>query len=346
MFEVIVTLCLSLSAGPCRDHLLAGFEADTHAACRETLTRTRPALPQNGLVADGDPRCAPSGTALAVAEVVPGVFVHVGQIAEPNEANLGDVSNLGFIVGEKSVAVVDSGTARWMGEALWRSIRHVTDKPVSHMILTHMHPDHALGASVFAEAGAVVVGHPALPRALADRQANYLESLNRLIGAQAFLGTTVSAIDRLVDDAMEIDLGGRVLHLQAWQTAHTGTDITVLDSGSGTLFAGDLVFDQHTPALDGSLVGWRTVIAELQQVEISGLVPGHGGPLLKWPQESVHMDRYLRVLEQDTRHALEAGHRLGEAVEVIGQSEEQNWRLFEAYNARNATVAFTELEWE
>jgi hypothetical protein len=58
------------------------------------------------------------------------------------------------------------------------------------------------------------------------------------------------------------------------------------------------------------------------------------------------MLRYLEVLERDTRAAIAAGARLGDAVETIAQSEAGHWSLFEVHNPRNATVAFTALEWE
>ena len=35
----------------------------------------------------------------------------------------------------------------------------VTDKPISHLILTHMHPDHVMGAAVMVEAGGQIVGN-------------------------------------------------------------------------------------------------------------------------------------------------------------------------------------------
>lgn len=150
-----------------------------------------------------------------MAEVAGGVFVHLGSIAEPGPENRGDVANLGFVVGRDSVAVIGTGSARRMGEALWRSIRARTDKPVSHVILTHMHPDHALGATPLAEAGAQVPAHADLARALADRQANHIESLHRLIGIGQALGTAVAPVDTGVDTRVEMDLGGRVLDLRA-----------------------------------------------------------------------------------------------------------------------------------
>jgi quinoprotein relay system zinc metallohydrolase 2 len=346
MFEAVVTLCLSLADGPCRDQLLPGHEALTEAACLADLADRGAALPPTGLHAAGNPFCRPVGPALAMVEVAPGVFAHHGLIEEPDTDNRGAVVNLGFVIGTERVAVIDTGSARWMGEALWRAIRARTDKPVSHVILTHMHPDHVLGAAPLAETGASVVGHAQLPRALADRQANYLESFDRLIGTADFLGTVPVSPDLLVADRMEIDLGGRVLELTAWPMAHTGTDLTVLDRATGTLFTGDLVFDDHIPALDGQLMGWQAVLADLAALPAVRIVPGHGGPVLDWPGGDAPLRRYLAVLERDTRAAIEAGQRMGEAVEEIARSEAANWALFDAYNARNATVAFSELEWE
>ena len=347
MFEAVLSLCL-VSGQPCRPVLLPGYEASEQAACEAQLDADPPMLDGRfeGLIVQGAPNCRAVGQALEFTEVAPGVFVHTGAVAEPDTINAGDISNFGFVIGESSVAVIDSGSARWMGEATWRAIRARTDLPVSHAIITHMHPDHALGASVFAEAGALIVGHIALDRALADRRANYLESLAALIGPAQFIGTEITATALPVEDQATIDLGGRVLDLRAWPRSHTGTDVTVLDETSGILFAGDLVFHRHTPALDGSLRGWQAVLQELADLPISKVVPGHGDALLDWPDGSAANLRYLDVLAADTRAALDEGQRLGDAIQTIASSEEPNWELFEEYNPRNATVAFTELEWE
>ncbi len=319
---------------------MPGYEAAEQTACEAALA----ALPPVGLSAV--PKCQPIGAALTVEEVAPGVFVHMGLVAEPDAENRGDVANLGFVIGEDSVAVIDAGSAAWVGEALWRAVRAQTDKPVSHLILTHPHPDHVLGAAPFARAGAAVVGHADLSRALADRQENYLESLGRLIGPAEFLGTAVVPVNQEVSTDDQIDLGGRMLHLRAWPTAHTVADLTVLDAATGTLFAGDLVFDRHTPALDGHLRGWQAVLAKMAETPVARIVPGHGAVMLPWPDGLAAIRQYLAVLEADTRAAIDEGLRLGEAVKVIARSQTDLWELFEAYNPRNATVAFTELEWE
>ncbi|MHA6345981.1 quinoprotein relay system zinc metallohydrolase 2 [Roseivivax sp. CAU 1761] len=344
MFEAVLTLCLDLAAGPCRDVLLPGREATSRAACEAALAAAPPAPGRHAPArARGRPACRPVGPALAVTEVAPGLFVHRGAVAEPDRDNLGDVANLAFVIGGDSVAVIDAGGSRPVAEALWRAIRARTALPVGHLILTHMHPDHVFGAALFAEAGATVIGHPGLARALADREENYRESFARLVGEEAMLGT---ALPPLAAAPERLDLGGRTLDLRAWPGAHTGTDLSVLDGQSGTLLAGDLVFDEHAPALDGTLRGWQRALQEMTAIAARQVVPGHGAAVLPWPEGAAPLERYLDTLARDVRAAIDRGARLAETAESAAAAEAGHWALFEAYNARNATVAFTELEWE
>ena len=170
-------------------------------------------------------------------------------------------------------------------------------------------------------------------------------SFSRLLGP-GFLGSALPQVARGLDQIAELDLGGRVLDLRPWPLAHSGTDLTVFDRQSGVLFAGDLVFDDHTPALDGSLTGWQQVLEDLAALPVTRLVPGHGGPVLDWPEGAAPQRRYLEVLARDTRAAIAAGERLGQAIPHVAASESGRWRLFDTFNPRNATQAFTELEWE
>lgn len=346
MFEVIATLCLIGSGGACREALVPGFESPDREACLAALPETRPELTPGGVMLE-EVRCdAVRPSMLDFSEVAPGLFVHRGAIAEPDPDNAGDVANIAFLIGTERVVVVDSGGSRLIGEEVWRSIRQVTDLPVSHLVLTHMHPDHVFGASVFSEAGALVVGHSNLGRALEDRSTDYLENFTDLIGPQAMLGTYLPPVDLALDAPFAIDLGGRSIDLVPWPLAHTGTDLTVTDSQNGVLLAGDLLFDEHAPALDGSLRGWQAVLDLLEQTGADRVVPGHGGPILPWPEGGAPLRAYLSLLESDTRAALDAGTGLAEAAETIAADGGAEWQLFELFNPRNATVAYTELEWE
>jgi glyoxylase-like metal-dependent hydrolase (beta-lactamase superfamily II) len=149
----------------------------------------------------------------------------------------------------------------------------------------------------------------------------------------------------LVDDTLKLDLGQRNLTLRAWPTAHSDSDLTVLDEQSGTLFGGDLVFLDHVPVVDGSIRGWLTAIDELSAIPARRVVPGHGS-LSNWPEALSGERRYLERLAADVRVLVADGKPITAAAQTAAASERSQWKLFEDYNARNATAAFSEIEWE
>ena len=143
-----------------------------------------------------------------------------------------------------------------------------------------------------------------------------------------------------------MDLGGRVLEVQTYQIAHTDNDLTVYDRETSTLFAGDLVFAEHTPALDGSILGWQTVLDTLSDMKVAQVVPGHGPVLRNWPAGAQPIRGYLSALTAETRAAIAAGEPMSSAIDHLGESQRGHWLLFDEFNKRNATAAYKELEWE
>jgi quinoprotein relay system zinc metallohydrolase 2 len=290
--------------------------------------------------------CAETPPPLAVQEVAPGVFVHTGEIALMTEENLGDIANIGFVIGDKGVAVVDTGGSVPIGQQLLAAIRAHTDKPVLYVINTHEHPDHVFGNAAFDGIGATFVGHHNLPRALAIRGPFYLEAFRRIIGDKLVDEVKLIPPTLLVADHMTLDLGGRTLDLQAWPPAHTDCDLTVLDTTTKTLFAGDLVFVKHLPIIDGSLKGWLVDLPALAQVPAVRVIPGHGPVGLPWPQALDSERAYFDRLAKDVKTSIAKGEPVEAADKSAGQSQRDDWRLFDDYNARNATAAYSEFEWD
>lgn len=344
MFEVLLTLCLAGDPAACSTERHPG--GATLAECRAEAAR----LAGFAGAAEAEPQawpCVPEGAtpAFTVTEVAPGVFVHKGRHALAAAENRGDIANAGFVVGDDAVAVIDAGGSAAVGRDLLASVRAVTDLPVRWLILTHMHPDHVLGAPVFVEAGATVIGHAKLARGLAARRGSYLEANAALIGP-AFAGSDVPPAIVPVEAAREIDLGGRPLLLEAHPTAHTDNDLTVLDRATGTLFMGDLLFMGHLPALDGSIIGWLEVVDALRHRDVDRVVPGHGPVSAAWPDAADRMRAYLEALATATRAAIAAGVPIGQSGAEVGAGMTAGWLLGESFHARNAIAAFKELEWE
>jgi quinoprotein relay system zinc metallohydrolase 2 len=283
-------------------------------------------------------------TRLSLDQVAPGIYVHPGDVALMTAANEGAIANVGFIIGDKGVAVIDTGGSVREGRRLLAAIRQITDKPILYVINTHGHPDHIFGNAAFPPP-AVFVGSHSLPRDMAERGAYYLNSFRPAMGALLdevkIVPPTVTVADEL-----RLDLGDRTLTLKAWPASHSDSDLTVFDENSAVLFAGDLVFLRHIPVLDGSIRGWLKTIDDLAKIPAKSVVPGHGPASAPWPAALDPERNYLERLQSDCRDMIKRGVPIATAAELAGASEKSHWDLFGDYNARNATAAYSELEWE
>jgi quinoprotein relay system zinc metallohydrolase 2 len=282
---------------------------------------------------------------LPVSEIAPGVFVHGGVQEDASPANGDEIANVGFIVGNRAVAVIDPGGSYREGAALRAAIRTQTQLPIRYVIMTHVHPDHIFGAAAFRADHPDFVGHAKLPGALAERGAYYLRRLHETLGAEAD-GSEVVPPTVLVSTRLDLDLGGRRLVVWAHGPAHTDSDLTVFDETTRTFWLADLLFVDRIPVIDGSLVGWLAELRQVTAIPAARAVPGHGPVAVPWPQAAAPEQRYLEAVARDTRAAIKAGIDIADAYRHVAQSERGHWLLFDDYHARNVTAAYKELEWE
>ncbi len=292
---------------------------------------------------------ATGSAALEVTELMSGVYLHQGRHETLESAHRDDIANVGFVVGERCVAVIDSGGSIAAGERLRKTIREHTKLPICYVINTHVHFDHVLGNQAFIADEAVVVGHRNLKGALAASRDFFRERFAEELGLTdpaRLPDELVPEPGRLVEDQLELDLGGRTLLLRAWPAAHTDNDLTVLDTASGILWTGDLLFRERVPVFDASLKGWLAVMEELGRIEATQFVPGHGAPAPDWKSAAAAQRAYLQLLLEDTRAWIARGGFMEEVLEAAQSASGKDWLLFDEYHSRNVSKAFIELEWE
>jgi len=282
---------------------------------------------------------------LIVEQAAPGVYVHHGVHKDIDSGYGGDICNIGFIVGSNGVAIIDSGGSPKVGAQLREAVRRVTQLPILYVINTHVHPDHIFGNAAFKADQPMFVGHEKLAAAMAQRKAAYLQHQDEWVGIDA-AGSEIIPPTLAVKTTQTLDLGGRTLLLTAYPAAHTHADLSVLDSATGTLWTGDLLFVERTPSIDGDIKGWLQVINQLQQVSASLAVPGHGPIPKDWHAALNDEHRYLANLLEEVRTAIKQGRTMEQTMDTANHSEQGNWALFNIVNRRNINFIFPVLEWE
>ena len=287
---------------------------------------------------------APPPKPFDMTEVAPGIFVRQGVNEDATVENDDAIANIGFIVGQASVAVIDPGGSLGDGQRLRATIKAKTDEPIRYVVMTHAHPDHVFGAVAFEGDHPVFVGHARLAGVLVDRGNYYHRRLAAILGPDRVGDFEMPSL--FIEDKGTLDLGGRVLELQAHGAAHTDNDLSVFDRQTGTLWAADLLFVDRIPSIDGSLVGWVKELAALKTLPAVRAVPGHGPPVELWPAGAADEERYFGTLLTEIRAVIARGGDIETAVATVGQGERGRWQLFDDYNGHNVTAAFKELEWE
>ena len=354
MFHLVITACLAADPALCAPRLLPAGDTPDEKSCllrgdeiaRDWFAR------HPELMAPDAPDCVATADLphLDAHEIAPGIWVHLGQPEALSVANRGRIANLGFVIGKTGVAVIDAGGSRAEGEALYAAIRRVTDRPISHLVLTHMHPDHIYGAEVFSEAGATIFVHANLPEAVARRATSWAETIPAQIGAVELIGTKIPPFDQLVDRPTTLSLGAREVTITPVKTAHTDNDLTIAESSAGVLFTGDLVFLRLTPVIDGSLTGWLDWLDLAAPAKAPKLiVPGHGPVQSEWQAALGPTRDYLAALAASITALIDQGRALSEAASAAQAALSPDFGQladFEDSTARNADTAFSELEWQ
>ena len=294
--------------------------------------------------------CSESQTAAThstfLNDIGEGIYVHYGEHLDIDTGYQGDISNLSVVVGDKGVAVIDTSGSLKVGKQLRAAIAEITQLPILYVVNTHVHPDHIFGNAAFLADKPEFVGHAKLGETMQLREESYAKINETFLGPEESKASKIVLPTLVVKDTMELDIGGRTLTVTAHPSAHTNTDISVVDSKTKTLFTGDLLFIERTPVLEGDIKGLIATLDQLKTYDVTQVVPGHGQNTKDWLQAIDNASRYLNVLLTDIRAAIENDVGLEETMGAAAASEKDKWALFEVANRRNVNIIYPVLEWE
>lgn len=269
----------------------------------------------------------------------------IGPYGPPTRDNAGFRMNLGFVAGENAVAVIDSGYGADMAEEMLRHIARVTDAPVRYVINTNTQPHRVLGNAVLVAHGATTVAAGDALARLRDDGTAMAAAAARTLGIDEARVTPPATPDLVVNDALEIDLGGVTLRVLPVGTAHTAGSLVVAVEDDGVVFAGDVLYGGRLLAVlpVSRIDGWIEAFDRLRSFGGARFVPGHGqpGPLSDFEHPTI---RYLETLLDHMDDAVEAGLPIADAVERLDQEPWSDLADYEALARRNAYQAYLERE--
>ena len=193
----------------------------------------------------------------------------------------GQGANCGFVVGSKGVLVVDSRYTPALANELLKAIRSVTPAPITYVVDTNYHPDHAWGNSVFKAQGAVIIARPETREALIKYSPLYLDFYRERSkeGFDLIRDVTIVPPDTTFKDGETIDLGGVKVVLRYFGAAHTAGDAVVVVPRDGVLFTGGLAangyhLNMSDPGADYD--NWFKTLDRLGNLGVRYVVPGRG----------------------------------------------------------------------
>lgn len=190
------------------------------------------------------------------------------------------VPNIGIIVGDDSVMVVDTGMGPANAETVLSEVRKITDKPIAYLAITHFHPEHGMGAQSFPEQTRIVVPM-AQKQELSDKGEDYIKFFSGMSPEISGLLKDVNLVtpDIAFENKMEVDLGNLKVQLFYYARAHTRGDMFVFLPDQKLLFGGDIVLDRFFPIMpdaDSSPSGWMKTLKNLKSLKPEIVIPGHG----------------------------------------------------------------------
>ena len=157
-------------------------------------------------------------------------------------------------VTDAGVVVVDpinSEAAAW----LKANLSQVTDKPITHLIYSHSHGDHASGGKVYVDGGATAIVQANAPARI-DGVAPHIR----------------------FKDEMSIQIGGKTFELTYLGAGHGEDLIAVIVRPENVAFITDVASPKGLPFKDfprSNIDGWIEQIKKIETLAFDIMAPGH-----------------------------------------------------------------------
>lgn len=250
--------------------------------------------------------------------------VHVWQPApdqEPGPANAGHVMPSSVLVHGARAWIIDPGPNRRQTLALIEQVRCAWGAQVERVINTHAHAENVLGNTALASAQAQGRVHfmatATTAATMAQRCPGCLDDLTTRVGEAAMAQTTIVLPDTVLHPGDTLVFGPHRLVVHEMRDAHTHSDLVLWHETLRIAWVGGLVYGQRLPELaQGSLLGWRSALAELRALQpqwvVGATLAGPSGVGVSAQQALAATDAYLAHVQHAVLRGMEDGLQVSE----------------------------------
>ncbi len=232
--------------------------------------------------------------------------------------------NSGVIIGDDSVMVIEAQATPRLARKVIDCIRKVTDKPISHLALTHYHAVGVLGASAFS-AAQIIMSEKARAMVVERGQEDWdseFERFPRLFqGHDEIPGLTWPTTT--FAGRMSVYLGNRRVDLMQLGRAHTAGDIVIYVPDQNVMFAGDIV-EYHSACYcgDGHFHDWPGTLEAIRAWGVDAIAPGRGDALLGKDMVNAALDSTGDFVTSTYRSVAKVALRGGSQKEAMAACRE------------------------
>jgi len=215
------------------------------------------------------------------------------------------VTGAGVVV----VDPINAEAATW----LKANLGQITDKPITHLIYSHSHGDHASGGKVYADAGALVVAQENAPDAIDG-----------------------VAPDIRFSGEMSLTVGGKTFELTYLGPGHGDDLIAVVVRPENVAFITDTAAPNRLPYRDfprSDIDGWIDQIAVVEALDFDIFAPAHGAVGVKLDATAARV--YMLELKDRVQRALRAGKTVDAVVADVTMAEYKDWGSYDNWRELN-----------
>ena len=241
--------------------------------------------------------------------------------------------NSGIIVGDDSVMVIDAQATPTLARQVIQKVRSVTDKPISHLVLSHYHAVRVLGAAEY-KASNIIMSSKARSMVVERGQEDWDSEFDRFPrlfkGHEEIPGLTWPTTT--FDKKMSLFLGKRRVDLYFLGRAHTAGDIVIHVPDSNVLFTGDIVeYKSACYCGDAHLQDWPKTLGKIAKFQAVSLVPGRGDALTDPRQINDAIELTEDFVTSTFKSVSKIAHAGGDLKEAMSSCRDECDKKFSGY---------------